>query len=353
MGLNKKSFIEVILYVLLFSFFLAFFGIPAVAKYRREETITISSLELTHGIKAPAVTLIGLNNSTGWKKAPASTGGDALFAFSLFDHCKEINITDLEACISSDSIELTDFLIEEGFGLNNFTEVKPSWTEDMAVTVQGRHFTWEPTKVLTPDATDVMIFSAHRDFSFSVFVHDINFFVPNINPLGPPMGFWQFKGQSMPNHYQEITLTKTKKLNQAHRPCEEKTDYSFTICVKESLSQQVGCTPPWGRRSQHEREVCAEESQIKMFEQLYWVLMQVEVDEIVRRTGCKKPCSYSEYKFMNSNPREIVVADFPKDQIGFALWAVSQNTKFEEEVWYILTYKRLFQGCLKVCMFEL
>ena len=90
-----------------------------------------------------------------------------------------------------------------------------------------------------------------------------------------------------------------------------------------------------------------------MFEQLYWVLMQVEVDEIVRRTGCKKPCSYSEYKFMNSNPREIVVAEFPKDQIGFALWAVSQNTKFEEEVWYILTYKRLFQGCLKVCMFEL
>ena len=87
-----------------------------------------------------------------------------------------------------------------------------------------------------------------------------------------------------------------------------------------------------------------------MFEELYWVLMQVEVDEIVRRTGCKKPCSYSEYKFMNSNPREIVVAEFPKDQIGFALWAVSQNTKFEEEVH--LNLKRFFQGCLFDFMLE-
>ena len=47
--------------------------------------------------------------------------------------------------------------------------------------------------------------------------------------------------------------------------------------------------------------------------------MQNEVDSVVRRTSCKKPCSYKEYKFANSNPREIVVAEMPRDQIGFAL----------------------------------
>ena len=67
-------------------------------------------------------------------------------------------------------------------------------------------------------------------------------------------------------------------------------------------------------------------------EQLHWFLMQNEVDSVVRRTGCKKLCSYKEYKFANSNPREIVVAEMPRDQIRFALWAVSQNTNFEEEV---------------------
>ena len=341
-----KPFIEVLLHLLLFIFFLAFFGIPALVKYGREETITISSLELTHGIEAPAVTLIGLKNSTGWKRAPASIDSESLFAFSLFDHCKEINIADLDACISSDSIGLTDFLTEAGFGMGNLAQHEPSWTEDMGVTVQGRYFTWSPTKVLTPNQTDIMFFTAYRNFTFSIFVHDTNFFVVNVNPLGPPMSFWQFKGQSTPSHYQEITLTKHKKLNLGHRPCEELKDYSFTICVKESLSQQVGCRMPWDRWSQEEREVCTAESQIKVFEQLNWLLMQVlvlmlmlmlmlmqvEVDEIVRVTGCKKPCSYKEYKLMNSNPREILLAEFPKDQIGFALWAVSQNTQYDEEV---------------------
>ena len=60
--------------------------------------------------------------------------------------------------------------------------------------------------------------------------------------------------------------------------------------------------------------------------------MQNEVDSVVRKTGCRKPCFYKEYKFANSNPREIVVAEMPREQIGFALWAVSQNTNFEEEV---------------------
>ena len=327
-----KPLVEVLLHLLLFIFFLAFFGIPALVKYGREETITISSLELTHGIEAPAVTLIGLKNSTGWKRAPASIDSESLFAFSLFDHCKEINIAHLDACISSDSIGLTDFLIEAGFGMGNLAQHEPSWTEDMGVTVQGRYFTWSPTKVLTPNQTDIMFFTAYRNFTFSIFVHDINFFVVNVNPLGPPMSFWQLKGQSTPSHYQEITLTKHKKLNLGHRPCEELKDYSFTICVKESLSQQVGCRMPWDRWSQEEREVCTAESQIKVFEQLNWLLMQVEVDEIVRVTGCKKPCSYKEYKLMNSNPREILLAEFPKDQIGFALWAVSQNTQFDEEV---------------------
>ena len=74
MGLNMNSFVEVLLHIILFVFFMSFFGIPALTKYRREETITISSLELTYGIEAPTVTLIGVktNTSTGWKRAPAT-----------------------------------------------------------------------------------------------------------------------------------------------------------------------------------------------------------------------------------------------------------------------------------------
>ena len=56
------------------------------------------------------------------------------------------------------------------------------------------------------------------------------------------------------------------------------------------------------------------------------------MSKITRTTGCKKPCSYKEYKFINTNLKELSYYTFPKDQIAFCLWAVSQNTYIEEEV---------------------
>ena len=49
-------------------------------------------------------------------------------------------------------------------------------------------------------------------------------------------------------------------------------------------------------------------------------------------TGCKGPCSYKEYKFVNTNFKELNYIDYPKDQVVFCLWAVSPYTQLEEEV---------------------
>ena len=56
------------------------------------------------------------------------------------------------------------------------------------------------------------------------------------------------------------------------------------------------------------------------------------MSKITRVTGCKKPCRYKEYNFVNTNLKELAYYTFPKDQITFCLWAVSQNTLVEEEV---------------------
>ena len=48
-----------------------------------------------------------------------------------------------------------------------------------------------------------------------------------------------------------------------------------------------------------------------------------------------KPCSYKEYKIVNSNPKDLMInANVPDDQIAIVLWAVTQYTQFEEEVHY-------------------
>ena len=56
------------------------------------------------------------------------------------------------------------------------------------------------------------------------------------------------------------------------------------------------------------------------------------LSQIVKLTGCKRPCSYKEYKFVNTNFKELNYIDYPKDQVVFCLWAVTQYTQFEEEV---------------------
>ena len=60
--------------------------------------------------------------------------------------------------------------------------------------------------------------------------------------------------------------------------------------------------------------------------------MLAEVGNIERSTGCLRPCSYNEYKFVNSDPKDILMTQVPDDQIEIGLWAVSEETQFEDEV---------------------
>ena len=51
-------------------------------------------------------------------------------------------------------------------------------------------------------------------------------------------------------------------------------------------------------------------------------------------TGCLKPCAYKEYRILNSVPKTISTVP-EKEEVAFALWAVSQYTQHEEEVIFI------------------
>ena len=127
-------------------------------------------------------------------------------------------------------------------------------------------------------------------------------------------------------YYQDITLTKHKKLNLGRRPCEEDPAYNFTVCVKEKLSEKVGCRLPWDKWSRQKRSVCTSEEQFNQFELLYASLLNADTDVITKRTGCKIPCNYKEYKFVESSPNPI-----PNPQ-SVAFWAASHKTHIEEEV---------------------
>ena len=130
-----------------------------------------------------------------------------------------------------------------------------------------------------------------------------------------------------PGLYHRITLTKQTKLNLKHRPCDEDPSYSFSTCIKEKLSQRIGCRLPWDRWSNQDRNVCKSESEFQKFERDYIHLHTFEYDIMEEEVGCRKPCYYNEFKFVFGTPE---VEPSVKNIVAF--WVASRKTQIEEEV---------------------
>ena len=245
MRLNVLLLSKSILQLLLFCLFLAFFGIPSLVQYQRKEIIVLKSDSKTgKGIEPPAVTLLATRNSLGWKRVKKDQFWQS---FDLYDHCMGINMT-VDDCLKQDSFGLAEILVEAKYiGINknysapillNSSASSSFWKEDMSISGFGRYFTLKSLKNVTQNEEDCLAFILSRNFSFHVFVHDEDFFLYSVNPLGPPSKSWQFQAHEE-NHYQEVTLTVHKKLNLERQPCEEDPGYSFSYCVRESLSKKV------------------------------------------------------------------------------------------------------------------
>ena len=95
---------------------------------------------------------------------------------------------------------------------------------------------------LAPTYDDFLIFHLDKNFVYQIWLHDENFFIPHVNPLGFPSKFWRFKFENEsrpePGKFHLITLTKQRKLNLDRSPCEEDPLYSFATCTKEKLSER-------------------------------------------------------------------------------------------------------------------
>ena len=169
-----------------------------------------------------------------------------------------------------------------------------------------------------------------NSFDYQIWLHDENYFLPNENPFGPPSARWRVNtARQNDTLYHRITLTKQKKLNLEERPCEGDPSYSFATCAREKLSQRIGCRLPLDKWSQQDRKICQSENEFKQFEQTHRTLYDAESDEIEEMVGCKKPCTYNQFKFVYNTP-EIVPLKLMQNVVGF--WAASRKTQIEEEV---------------------
>ena len=111
MGYQQVTqYVKAALQIGLFVAFLLFFGLPAVEKFPREETIAVYSSKQTSGIEAPAVTFSVFSN--GWKSAHLYNS-TTTSQFRISEYCD--NIDEIEQCIKSNTYDLENLIIGHTF----------------------------------------------------------------------------------------------------------------------------------------------------------------------------------------------------------------------------------------------
>ena len=184
--MSEKFFflLRIIFQIVLFVIFLAFFGFPSYEKYLRKETVIISTEELTDGFEPPALTISAVNKrGIGWKR-----GSDTWASFHFEEHCSSIGISSLEECVEQDTYILTDIVKGAQFGsANNDWILSPLnsslliWNEALTKSSLGKYFTLKPKR-----NDEILLMFLKKDLDYLICVHDPEFFLVNVNHMGPP-----------------------------------------------------------------------------------------------------------------------------------------------------------------------
>ena len=85
-------------------------------------------------------------------------------------------------------------------------------------------------------------------------------------------------------------------MDKPEQRCESSKSYSFTACIKNSISRMVGCRLEWDGWSSRTIPVCKGIQQLLQFEQKYEEIDTWTQDSIVELTGCVPPCSFTKYE---------------------------------------------------------
>ena len=130
--------------------------------------------------------------------------------------------------------------------------------------------------------------------NYSVFIHDPNFYVFSSNPeVFPKIVLHIDDNQSQ---FIYLKTTYQNMMNKPKQPCEPSISYSFTSCIKNSISRKIGCRLECDIWSSKDIPLCSTVTQLERFDTEYQKIWFAYQSSIVKNTGCLVPCRYTEYK---------------------------------------------------------
>ena len=248
---------------MLFFILLKYFGLPSWERYLEEKTVVTSAEKDLGGIPAPMVTVCPLNSNTvmGYKNN-SLTLHKFLTSEVVYEICKGLEGVDIVHCVENKTLNLSDgirYALKGFTGLEgDFTDSK-FWSPDFSYSANGICYQLEANTTLgtkkLPDSLVVYLKSRKS----LIFIHDPNYFLQSTNPDFPLN--MMLSGETM--RMFSLKLVRHNNLNLASKPCNPSPLYSFTRCIKTSLSQEVGCRLHWDRWTQQHLPTCQQLEQYR------------------------------------------------------------------------------------------
>jgi len=203
-----------------------------------------------------------------------------------------------------------------------------------------------PEKVSSSLEENILWFAFDNELTYDVFIHDPKYYLATLNPAAFPHIRFKRRATEPVNQTRNFDLmyvreTKHVKLNRADYPCQESKDYNFRQCVKRSVYKRVGCKMDWDQQGYEEFPFCSEIQDLKKYETEFLVLSQVEEREVIKRTGCLPPCTFSQFSLVHN------IQGFYQPY-GMGLVYATTEVRLEEEDWVYpsLSFIAEFGGAL-------
>ena len=250
--MNIITFLKIAFSLLLFILFIFFFGFPSWEKFQAKEVMSNKrKVNPTESI-TPAVTICALDKKTrqGWKYSNVKKGmgngknegnkkDDITLSKYKLDilsyHCEGNEL--LTDCINNETFNLTETVKNANMGDYQDIFNTTYWIDELSYFGLGKCHTLNNSVSL---GSSHFQFFLNRSLNYAVVIHDPNYFMLTANPSTMPYLYLDMDA-SQGNKLVYIEAVEYININRPDQPCNDQEHYSFTACVKTSVSATIGC----------------------------------------------------------------------------------------------------------------
>ena len=272
--------------------FMLFFGHPALVSYQSNDTIFIEKKVKFKAEDVPAITIAAARQNTkqshGWRgNSEALKDMIGVFCNTSTGFNETLN------CINKQTFDLFECVENETY-LNSTLTGPEFWNTELFNFYWGKVFTMQRAYLGTNWETSLKL-CLNSSLAYSIWIHDKDFFIPTINKDVIPHYLLRIEQQEY--IWLLIRPIIYNMMDKPDQRCEPSRSYSFTGCVKNSVSRRVGCRMEWDSWSSEEIPVCSTRMQILQFEEEFYRISETfERSEVVRYTSCLRPCHFTKYE---------------------------------------------------------